>query len=106
MSLALLLLAVVLVGVVAALAAGRIRGGLEEPVTSRPYREPLPEGPLSAADLDEVTFAPALRGYRMDEVDAVLERLREELVRRDVERARCEEQLAALRAASPPSEQG
>ena len=90
MTLFLLVVAVVLVAVVAAVAAGRVRGGLEKPVTSRPYR-PLPERRLLPADVDAVEFPPALRGYRMDEVDAVLDRLRDELAARDAE-------LAELRA--------
>jgi DivIVA domain-containing protein len=88
----LLLVAVVLVAVVAAVAAGRIRGGLEEPLASRPYR-PLPEGPLTPDDVDAVELSVAFRGYRMDEVDALLDRLRDELARRDAE-------LAALREPS------
>jgi len=38
-----------------------------------------------AADVDAVRFSLGLRGYRMDEVDAVLEKLREELRERDEE---------------------
>lgn len=89
-SLFLLLVAVALVGVVAAVATGRIRGGLEAPTSTRPYR-PLPEGPLDPADVDAVRFSLGLRGYRMDEVDLVLDRLRDALAERDAE-------LASLRA--------
>ena len=39
----------------------------------------LPETPLTAADLEAVRFSMAPRGYRMDEVDAVLARLAAEL---------------------------
>jgi DivIVA domain-containing protein len=81
-SLFLLLVALGVVGGVAAVAAGRVRGGLEEPVTSRPYR-PVPDGPVTPADVDAVRFTLGLRGYRMDEVDAVLARLRDELADRD-----------------------
>lgn len=100
MSLFLLLLALALVGGVAAVATGRVRGGLEDPTTSRPYR-PVPEGPLSPADVDAVRFSLGLRGYRMDEVDAVLDRLRDELAERDAElaglRSRLEQQAADAR---------
>lgn len=82
MSLFLLLVALGLVGGVAAVAAGRVRGGLEEPVTSLPYR-PVHDGPVTPADVDAVRFTLGLRGYRMDEVDAVLARLRDELADRD-----------------------
>ncbi len=83
---------VALVGVVVGVAAGRIGGGLADPVTSLPRRG-LPEGPLGAAELDALTFEPALRGYRMDQVDAAVDRLRAELLRRDAE-------LDELRAAA------
>lgn len=39
----------------------------------------LPVGPLGAGDLEGVRFSMALRGYRMSEVDAVLERVADEL---------------------------
>jgi DivIVA domain-containing protein len=84
------LLAMAVVGVVAAVAAGRIRGGLDEPVSSLPYRG-LPASPVVPVDLERLRFSPALRGYRMDEVDSVLDRLAEELRRRD-------EELERLRA--------
>jgi DivIVA domain-containing protein len=44
--------------------------------------------------LDRVRFSPALRGYRMDEVDDVLDRVTEELRVRDAEIARLREELA------------
>jgi DivIVA domain-containing protein len=75
------------IGVVAAVAAGRVRGGLDEPTTSRPYLG-LPEQSMAASDVDAVRFSLAWRGYRMDEVDEVLGRLRKELAGRDVEIAR------------------
>lgn len=52
----------------------------------------LPEGDVTPADVDRIAFSLALRGYRMDEVDEALDRLREALERRDAE-------LAQLRAA-------
>lgn len=96
MSLFLLLVAVAAIGGVAAVATGRVRGGLEPPTTSRPYR-PLPEGPLSPADVDRLQFSLGLRGYRMDEVDDALERLRDSLVERDAELAALRNELAGLR---------
>lgn len=48
----------------------------------------LPDGPLTAGDLDGVRFGLALRGYRMAEVDAVLDRLAAELGARDEQIAR------------------
>jgi DivIVA domain-containing protein len=83
-TLILTLLIMAVVAVVAAVAAGRIAGGLDAPASSLPGRG-LPEGPLTGPELDRVRFSPALRGYRMDEVDDVLDRLTEELRRRDDE---------------------
>jgi DivIVA domain-containing protein len=73
--------AAVVVFAVAAAAVGH-GGGLEEPFPDmeRPY---LPDGRVEAVDIDEVHFAVAFRGYRMDQVDSVLDRLAEELVKRD-----------------------
>lgn len=52
---------------------------------------PLPvEGPVRREDVDAVRLGVGFRGYRMDEVDAVLDRLGDELARRD-------DELAALR---------
>jgi hypothetical protein len=67
-SLVLLLLAVVVVGVVVAVAAGRLPAGMPAATSSSPHR-PLPPRALEPADLDQV--------------DAVLERLRAELAERD-----------------------
>jgi len=83
-SLVFVLLILAVVGAVAAVATGRIAGGLDAPASSLPARG-LPPGDVSADDLGAVRFAPALRGYRMDQVDAVLDRLADELARRDAE---------------------
>lgn len=99
----LLLLAVVLVGGVAAVALGAVRGGLEPPTTSLPAVS-LPAGPLRPGDVDDVRFSLGLRGYRMEQVDAVLDRLRAELAARDAELAERERELAALRAPQPTPE--
>lgn len=77
----LFLLAVVAVAVLAGVAvAASGRGAMTEPVPDSPARG-LPDGPLEPGDLDAVRFPMALRGYRMAEVDAVLDRLRDELAR-------------------------
>ena len=60
------------------------------PVSSLPF-EGLPEGAVKPEDVRGLRFDLGLRGYRMDQVDAVLDRLTDELRSRD-------EQLAALRA--------
>lgn len=99
MSLFFLLLVLGVVGVVVAVAAGRITGGLDEAVSSLPARG-LPAGPISADDLEGVRFSPALRGYRMREVDAVLDRVTEE-VRRLQEELRSREEELRLRDREP-----
>ena len=43
----------------------------------------LPDGPLRADDVAALRFPLAVRGYRMAEVDAALERLADELAARD-----------------------
>ncbi len=80
----LVLVALAVVAGVAAVALGHVRGVLDEPTHSRPYR-PLPEGRLEPDDVDDVRFSLALRGYRMEEVDAVLTRLSVALAERDDE---------------------
>lgn len=45
----------------------------------------LPPGRLTPAAVDEARFGLAFRGYRMDDVDRVLDRLRDELSARDAE---------------------
>jgi DivIVA domain-containing protein len=88
-TLLLTLLIMAVIGLVAAVAAGRIGGGLDDPASSLPGRG-LPPGPFSLEDVDRVRFSPALRGYRMDEVDDVIDRLVDEL-------RRLEEEVAELR---------
>ena len=47
-------------------------------------------------DVDALRFSLGLRGYRMDEVDLVLDRLRDELSARDLRIAELEASLAAV----------
>ncbi len=65
--------------------------GLVEPVASLPAVL-LPAQPV-AADLHELRFSVGLRGYRMDQVDEVLDSLAVALAARD-------EEIARLRKAS------
>jgi DivIVA domain-containing protein len=99
-TLLLTLLILAVVGLVAAVAAGRITGGLDEPSSSLPGRG-LPAGRVGAADLERVRFSPALRGYRMDEVDEVLDRLTEELQLREEEVAELRRAVAARSFQAP-----
>lgn len=84
---------------VAAAAAGRValldddKAGAPEPV--------LPSGEVQPSDVDSVQFAVVARGYRMDHVDRVLERLRDELAIRDRRIADLEETSARRSAPLP-----
>lgn len=96
-------LMVVVVAVVvfatAAVAAG-VGGTLREPAGDpRPLTDH--SGPIGAADLETVRFPVVLRGYRMDAVDAVLDRLAGEIAARDARIAELESE-AGVR--SSPSE--
>jgi DivIVA domain-containing protein len=71
------ILVVLLLGAVAVVAAGR--GTPMEPAYDDAPDSLVPaEGPVTADDLRRVRFPIALRGYRMAEVDALLDRLAEE----------------------------
>lgn len=92
----LVFLAVAAAGAAALLAVGRFRSaagiqwepgavsaldGLTEPTPNLPPVL-LPERP-GPQDIDRIRFGLGFRGYRMDQVDQVLERLRDELAARD-----------------------
>lgn len=105
MSFFLVFLAVVLIGAAAFLGAGIRRSGshagndglptdagrkgvahvdgLDDPPANLPPVL-LPADP-APADVDRVRFALGLRGYRMDQVDQVLDRLRDQLARKNEE---------------------
>jgi DivIVA domain-containing protein len=115
-SLFLVFLAIVLIGVAVLLgtglapkifrrrrdggASGSFDDGFDEPVASLPPVL-LPER-AAAADIDRLRFAVGLRGYRMDQVDQVLDDLREQIVAKDQEIEALGEELERLR---PPTEQ-
>ena len=65
---------VALMGVIAVVATGR-GGSMAETFDDRPDSRVQADGPLTAQDLRRVRFSTALRGYRMSEVDALLDRL-------------------------------
>jgi DivIVA domain-containing protein len=96
----LLLLAVALVLAVLAVAAGRGDAMAAAPADRRPPA--LPSGrPLVPGDLDHLRLPVTVRGYRMDEVDAVLDRVSTELAERDALIARLMARLAARRPVDP-----
>ena len=77
---------VVVMGGIAVVAAGA-GGSMAESFDDRPDARVPVDGPLTASDLRRVRFSTAVRGYRMSEVDALLDRLASELEpRRDVDR--------------------
>ena len=71
-------LVVAVMGGVAVVAAGR-GGSMAESFDDRPDARVPVDGPLTAQDLRRVRFSTALRGYRMSEVDALLDRLAAEM---------------------------
>jgi DivIVA domain-containing protein len=94
MTLVLVILGVVALGLAAAALVMRTGvPGVPDPVTSESF-QPLPRGGVSPEALIEVRFDQALRGYRMSQVDAVLDQLAEELRDRDAEIARLRADLA------------
>ena len=90
------LLGVVLVLFVAAVVATREDQAMADAPQDLPDLG-LPVGPLEPQDVAAVRFSMAPRGYRMSEVDAVLERLAEELADLHRQLAQLEDpQLAGL----------
>jgi DivIVA domain-containing protein len=74
-----LLVAVLVAVATAAAVLGRVDGSLAEATTTSSH-VPLPDDGLTPGDLDGLRFDTALRGYRMSQVDAVIDRLRREIV--------------------------
>jgi DivIVA domain-containing protein len=68
------ILIVAVIGVVAVAATGR-GGAMAETFDDRPDSRVQADGPLTSQDLRRVRFSTAFRGYRMSEVDALLDRL-------------------------------
>jgi DivIVA domain-containing protein len=76
------ILIVLALGGIAALTASRA-GTMPAAYTDRPDAEVPADRPLGADDLRRVRFSMTVRGYRMSEVDALLERLAREASTRD-----------------------
>jgi hypothetical protein len=77
-----------------ALVLGLAGGGMGRPTSSLSH-EPLPDEPIRDADFDDLVFDVGLRGYRMSQVDGVVDRLRRELREKD-------EEIAVLRGEQSP----
>jgi DivIVA domain-containing protein len=69
---------VAVMGGVAVVASGR-GGGLVETFDDRPDARVPADRPLTGEDVRRVRFSTAFRGYRMSEVDALLDRIAAEL---------------------------
>lgn len=84
MSWLILAVAIGLAALTIAIVLGRIPvgGGMGRPSRNLAHL-PLPEGRLTESDLAALRFDVEPRGYRMSEVDAVIDRLRRELAERD-----------------------
>ncbi|MDP9397085.1 MAG: DivIVA domain-containing protein [Actinomycetota bacterium] len=102
MPLVFLLLVLALLAVVAVVAAGR-GGELTDPVVDRAPLGLPEEGPLDATALQRVRFSLGFRGYRMDQVDGVLDRVGAELAERDARIAELQSALDGERRRRQPS---
>jgi DivIVA domain-containing protein len=78
--------------------AGPFNDGFDEPVASLPPVL-LPVDP-EPSDIDHLRFAVGLRGYRMDQVDQVLDELRDQLAAKDKKIADLGEEVGRLRQAA------
>jgi DivIVA domain-containing protein len=89
---------VVIVALLAAVGWLAIGGGghMSEPAPDRPDLALPGEGLLDRDDVDRVRFSVGARGYRMDEVDDVLDRLAQEIELR-------EQRIAELEGRAPES---
>ena len=85
--------AVVALGVAAVVAAGGGGSMAQDPVRDT-YAMTLPESRLDGPAVRHLRFGVALRGYAMDQVDAVLDRVAEDLEARDARIAELEARLA------------
>ncbi|MGO4596584.1 cell division protein DivIVA [Terrabacter sp. 2RAF25] len=89
-----LFVGIIVLCLVVALLLGLAGGGLGRASASLSH-EPLPDEPLADTDFDDLVFDVGARGYRMSQVDGVVDRLRRELREKD-------EQIAVLRGEPAP----
>ncbi|TLM86874.1 DivIVA domain-containing protein [Pseudarthrobacter sp. NamE5] len=78
---------------------GLVDGGLEQPPANLP--PVLLPARAAPEDVDRVRFSLGLRGYRMDQVDQVLDELRDQLAAKQEELDSKQKEIDALRAALP-----
>jgi len=90
----LLLIVVLLIGLTAAAVMGRMTGFMADPTSSHSFPG-LPSGSWRSQDIRDLRFDQGLRGYRMDQVDDVLDALSARLLELEVE-------VASLHPATSP----
>src|SRR5437879_2918319 len=96
----LIALVVVVAAVTLVVVGGGDAGGLRD-AEPPGLHDPLPQDrPLTRADVESVRLPVTVRGYRMDDVDDVLDRLGAELAERDARIAELEAALAGANAAA------
>ncbi|MEP7034583.1 MAG: DivIVA domain-containing protein [Dermatophilaceae bacterium] len=88
-----LLIVVLLIGLTAGAVMGKIGGFMADPTSSQPspgWSEVAVDSgrPLSGGDIRQLQFAQALRGYRMGQVDEVIDALGARLLELEAEVAR------------------
>jgi len=87
-----MLAAIVVITVIALLAVGKL-GELPDTSSDRAPLALPEDRVLTDEDVDSVRFSVGARGYRMDEVDVVLDRLSAEVSQRDARIAELEAQI-------------
>lgn len=89
------LIVVVLIGAVAVVASGRW-GAMSTAYDDRPDMTVPARQVLTSTDIESARFAVGVRGYRMDEVDTLLERVAKEVAERDRRIADLERAVAPI----------
>lgn len=89
------LIVVLLIGAVAVVASGRW-GAMSEAYDDRPDMTVPARQVLTAVDIQSARFGIGVRGYRMDEVDSLLERVSREVAERDRRIADLERAVAPI----------
>ncbi|MFI0903813.1 DivIVA domain-containing protein [Streptomyces sioyaensis] len=96
----LIAMVVVVAAVTLVVVGGGDGGGLRDSAPDR-LHDPLPEDrPLGRADVEAVRLPVTVRGYRMNDVDDVLDRVGAELAERDARIAELEAALAGAHASA------
>ncbi|HET6985740.1 MAG TPA: DivIVA domain-containing protein, partial [Kribbella sp.] len=89
------LIVVLLIGAVAVVASGRW-GAMSTAYDDRPDMTVPARQALTSTDIESARFGVGLRGYRMDEVDTLLERVAKEVAERDSRIADLERAVAPI----------